>query len=356
MRILMVGPLPPPIGGMATVVENLREALAAHGQVRVLNNVKTTPPDRALWQGVAAQSRLLWRLGALCLGWRPQVVHIHTCSWFNFWRQGVDVLLVRLLGRRAVLHIHGAEFHKFLSTLHGPLAWLARRIFSACNRVIVLGDEWLRVLEPWCGRERIVVVPNGVPVPARPVPVPREPLIVCLANYERRKGQDDLLRAVAGLSEPRPRVALLGAEAEAGRQSWLQSLGEELGLEDQVEIPGPKMGGEKDAWLRRAAVFCLPSHDEGLPMAMLEAMAAGVPVVATRVGAIPEAVKDGAEGRLYDAGDVDALRVCLQDLLADPEQARKLGLAGRRRVKREFSLERQARRLMDAYRSMIIAG
>lgn len=355
LKILQVGPLPPPIGGMAVVVGNLLGELEKRCQVRHLNNVKTTPEDRSLLQGILAQLRLLTSLARLVLVWRPDVVHIHTCSWFSFWRNSADVLLVRLLGGHAVLHIHGAQFHRFLQSLTPFRAWLARRVFRLCNRVVVLGEEWRNVLADWVKTATIVVVPNGVPVPPEAKRQWNDPpLIICMANYEKRKGQSDLLRALAGLpAVGNVTVALLGAEAEPGAREGLQSLASELGMEDRVEIPGPKMGADKQAYLDRAGIFCLPSYDEGLPMAMLEAMAEGIPVVVTRVGAIPEAVVDGREGRLYDAGDVAALSVCLDSYLTHSKQALEIGQAGRARVQREFSLERSVDLLMSMYSSVL---
>ena len=353
LRVLMVGPLPPPVGGMATVVENLMEAFAGRLDARVLNTVKTTAAERPMWAGIAAQLKLLGRLGWSCIAWRPAVVHIHTCSWFTFWRNGVDVLLARLLLRPVVLHIHGAQFHRFLAGLSGPQASLARALLRAADRVVVLGAGWREVLADWVPPERIVVVPNGVPVGTQVRPDAVGPFrILCLANYERRKGQDDLLRAVAALATERPvRVALFGAEAEPGRRQALLDFAGELGLAD-VLVPGPVTGADKDAEVAGAHCFCLPSHDEGLPMSMLEAMAVGLPVVATRVGAIPEALDDGREGLLFEPGDVPALTAHLERLIADPSAAAAIGAAGRARLVREFSLAQSSATLLGVYRSV----
>ena len=360
IRVLMVGPLPPPVGGMATIVGNLADAFEAMPgvELRLLNNVKTTAAGRRLWQGIAAQLQLLRRLAWTCMAWRPGVVHIHTCSWLTFWRNAVDVLLARLLLRPVVLHIHGAQFHHFLGGLPRPKAWVARRIFGAASRIVVLGDGWKRLLDDWADPDKVVVVPNGVPVqPPVELPAESDPQtpfrVICLANYEVRKGQADLLRAVAALERPRPvTVALLGFEAGPGERGRLLELARDLGIADRVEIPGPVTGPDKEQRLRAAHCFCLPSYDEGLPMSMLEAMAAGLPVVATRVGAIPEAVSDGADGLLYAPGDIAALVARLETLVDMPRRAIEIGRAGRERLIASFSLEQSAALLADAYRTL----
>ncbi len=358
LKVLQVGPLPPPIGGMATVVKNLLESLRGQCQLKHLNNAKTTAEDRPLWQGVVAQVKLLTRLVWLSVSWRPDVVHIHTCSWFTFWRNSLDVLLVRLLGRKVVLHIHGGRFDQFLSSLSGAKAMMARWIFRLSNQVIVLGEEWKKVLSGWVPEERIKVVPNGVPVPPdyeRSWHNP--PLITCLASYDKGKGQRDLLKAVARLSpERRVRVALLGDEGELGEKQALEDLAASLGLAGLVEIPGSKTGRDKQMYLDRTDIFCLPSYKEGLPMAMLEAMAEGIPVVATRVGAIPEVVEEGNEGCLFEAGDVGALTSYLSGLLEHPERAKLMGHAGHERLMHDFSLDISVGQLVHVYESFTEAA
>jgi glycosyltransferase involved in cell wall biosynthesis len=112
------------------------------------------------------------------------------------------------------------------------------------------------------------------------------------------------------------------------------------------------VGADKQRRVEAAHCFCLPSYDEGLPMAMLEAMAAGLAVVVTRVGAIPEAVSDGVDGLLYPAGDVDALRERLQALLDEPDLGRRIGATGRARVEHDFSLSASVNRLLAVYSAL----
>lgn len=350
MKVLQLGPLPPPVGGMATVIADLTREQEGRHEVRILNNVKTTTADRALWQGVVAQLRLLIRLAGWCLGWRPDVVHIHTCSWGTFWRNSLDVLLARLLARRVVLHIHGAEFHKFLASLTPRRAWLARQVFTLANAVIVLGEQWAEVIGPWCPPGRVQVVPNGVPVPERTASGAKDgtPVILCLGNYERRKGQADLIAALARMSGA-ARLLLHGFESEPGQRESLAGLADSLGVADRVALPGPVMGEAKEAVVLGSDLFCLPSYDEGLPMSMLEAMAAGLPVVVTRVGAIPEALIDGKDGLIVPAGDVDALASALDELLADDDKRLRIAAAGRAKVERDYSVARVARDVDTIY-------
>lgn len=354
-RVLHVGPLPPPVGGMATVVQALTSALKGQWDVRILNTVKTTPINRSFVQAVTSQLRLMGRLVGVCLVWRPNIVHVHTCSWFSFWRSAVDVVIARSLGRHVVLHVHGGQFAEFLASLPPFKQGLARRVFALCHGVIALSDGWKGVLDRWCDPERVVVVPNGVALqPVRHAAPGEVFTIICLAALDPQKGQADLLRAVAKLPDrDNYRVALLGPEAVPAECRRLEMLAQDLGLDAQVDLPGPVSGDVKEAWWDRADCFCLPSHHEALPMSMLEAMARGVPVVTTRVGAIPETVKDGREALLCEPGDLGALGANLKWLRDHPVSAAKIGEAGRERLRSGFTLEASVDRLMALYQRLV---
>ena len=262
VRVLHIGPLPPPTGGMATVVAHLSQTLRSRCDVAVVNNAKTTPSDRTLLQGIAAQWRLLARLCRVLWQWRPDIVHIHTCSDFTFWRNGLDVMLAKLFGSQVLLHIHGGRFHEFLGGLATGRAHLARLILARADRVIVLGKLWEERLADWCPPGRMALVPNGVFIPADG-PSPGADTaggIVCVANYDRRKGLEDLIRAVARMQVARPvRLTLLGPEVEPGYREVLERLAVEVGIRDRLDMPGAVRFEEVARYFKAAEVFCLPS-------------------------------------------------------------------------------------------------
>lgn len=121
----------------------------------------------------------------------------------------------------------------------------------------------------------------------------------------------------------------------------------ELNLDGKI-IMG-EFHSDIQALMYRLTIFCLTSTHEGMPNVLLEAMAAARPVVATKVGGVPELVKDGVTGFLVDSGDVDGFARAVKSLLADPALAEKMGLAGRERVEREFGCEKAAQRFTNFY-------
>jgi glycosyltransferase involved in cell wall biosynthesis len=140
-------------------------------------------------------------------------------------------------------------------------------------------------------------------------------------------------------------LLILGDGPERDR---LEQLGSELGLGGSLLLPG--RAGDVTAWLKRAELLVHPARWEGFGLVLLEAMLAGLPVVACRVSAIPEVVADGESGLLVPPDDPEALAAALERVLADTSLARRLGEGGRERARTEFSVERMASATADVYR------
>jgi glycosyltransferase involved in cell wall biosynthesis len=358
--VVMSGPLPPKIGGMASVLAALEEStLAERFDLRFFETGKTTPPGRPLWLGVATRLRLMaawWRL----FGIRPvPIAHIHTCGGLSFFLDGVLLLLCRARGAPALLHVHGAGFDAYLDSLPtpvGPLAaWLSRR----ATRVIVLSPGWRRSLEARWPGARFAVVANGVaPSPAMPavghdaaLPGTRQstpPRFLFLGNLGRRKGVPVLLEAARLARDPWA-VELAGGDEEPGYGAWLREEIVRRGCAARLRVIGPLVGADKATALGSVQGFVLPSLAEGLPMAMLEAMAAGLPVAVSAVGAVPEVVRQEVDGLVLPPGDPAALAAALDRLAREPDLRHRLGASGAARCRDLFGIERMADALTGIY-------
>jgi glycosyltransferase involved in cell wall biosynthesis len=174
--------------------------------------------------------------------------------------------------------------------------------------------------------------------------------VLFLGTVVERKGVADLLRAWPTVMEAVPDAQLV--IAGGGNLEMARNLAQRLGIEGSVRIEGWVEGEAKDRLLRGASVFVLPSHVEALPMALLEALAAGLPVVATRVGGIPSAVTDERQGILVDACDSSAIAGALAALLLDPSRRKAMGRAARERAVAEFSSEVIVPRLEALWREL----
>jgi glycosyltransferase involved in cell wall biosynthesis len=203
-----------------------------------------------------------------------------------------------------------------------------------------------------CTRDRTVVIHNGVALdgPRRAPGSRRSPAVVLSVSRLRPpKDATTLVRAIARLERGAVRLRIAG---DGPDRAALVAEIERLGVGDAVELLGER--SDVAELLASSDAFVLSSRSEGLPMSVLEAMAAAVPVVATAVGGVPELVRDGETGMLVAAGDDAALAAALERLVRDPELRDRLGEGGRERVEREFALDACRRAhlaLYDRYRT-----
>jgi glycosyltransferase involved in cell wall biosynthesis len=173
------------------------------------------------------------------------------------------------------------------------------------------------------------------------------PRILMLGRLGRRKGTHDLLRAFSIVAKRDVSSRLVCAGD--GDIEGAEALARDLGIEPRVEFPGWISAEQAREQLQRATIFVLPSYAEGLPMAILEAMSYGLPVITTPVGGVPAVVSHGQTGLLVNAGAVESLASAISDLLSDASARARLGRAARAIVSREYSLEAVLRRLRRIY-------
>ncbi len=249
--------------------------------------------------------------------------------------------------------------------------WLMRRALAFTSRwarrVVAVSDDAARVAAARDGlaEERLRVIPNGIDLErftprGRRVEIRRllgvpetAPLLVSVTHLTRVKGIDLLVDATRRIRvrSPEARAVVAGRGAEQAR---IEQSVRSAGLEDSFRL----LGSYEDVpgLLEAADLFVLPSRSEGQPNAVMEAMAMGLPVVATRVGGVPEVARDGDEALLVPPEDAEALAAACLSLLAEPARARRLGAAGRERAARQFSLTRMIRRYEELYQDVVGTG
>lgn len=283
---------------------------------------------------------------------RPALVHIHMSSYGSFFRKSLVIWFSAALRRPVVLQVHGGEFHLFHASAAPPLQWYIRVSVESAAVVVALGRTWQQRLQAIAPKARIVVVPNSVRL-ERPVAQPGqgEPVqVLFLGRVAEGKGTFDLLEAWHLAFGDRPEAVL----TIAGDGELEQARGQiaELGIDRSVKVLGWVPPEDVPGLLERAQVLALPSHNEGQPMAVLEAMAHGLCVVASDTGGIPDLIDDGC-GVLVPVGDVAALAAALRRVVSDDKARRSLGGKALQRIRDEFDVAVVSRRFDDLYRSVL---
>ncbi len=316
---VMIGPCPDAKGGMASVVAVYRKnGLFSKSRCRYLTTATEGGAGRKLWVAASA----LLRFTFLLLMHRVSLLHVHGASHGSFWRKRAFMSLAFAFGVPVIFHLHGGEFRQFVDErLDDAGRQKVLETLKRCDLIYCLNEEigaWLRARVP---SVPVQVMPNPIDLPEGDIYLgKREPSILFLGRLEQEKGVFDLLNAfsvVAGVV-PDVRLILCGV---GSAQAQLEKTALELGLASRVEFPGWVDGEKKASLLQRAGVFVLPSYAEGMPMSILEAMAAGTPVVASRVGAVPEMLENGSSGLVVEPGQVDQLAAAMLTALDSSKSA-----------------------------------
>ncbi len=305
-------------------------------------------------QGSLAQANTghqILRLAAFIARERVELVHAN-----DFYANVLAVPAARLARVKVICSRFdlGHWYSRAMHVLEALVCRAAEAVYVNANAV-----RDLLVEEEGIAPERVRVVHNGIDLRAfdeaqrKPLdaPVPEgRPTIAMVGNLYPVKGYLDLIAAVAALRRQVPDVLVLCAGEGPMRPAIEQQIAFH-GLRDTVMLLGHRL--DVPALLARAQVACLPSHMEALPNAVIEAMAAGLPVVATAVGGNVELVAEGVTGHLVPAHQPGALSERLAGLLREPERAEALGAAGRKHVEADLTLMAMSRRTGDLYRATL---
>jgi glycosyltransferase involved in cell wall biosynthesis len=386
----MLGPAPPQIGGMVTSIgllmkSPLREKYELHrvgSPVDLTCDAEGQPRRRggralAIARAVARHVTALLKLAWLLIDRQIEILHIHTCSYFTFYRNLVDLAVGRLLGRAVILHVRGNMFARFCAESGRLGRWVIRRGLEAADAVIVLSQGWYEALRPYAGKARLVVVPNAfdpdvIPTreevaSAREARRQNDPAERCrflfLALVREIKGVGDLIEAARMLHARRTpfELYIAGPATDGDGERWRRQV-RDAGLEEVVTFVGPVSGAAKVRQLASADCFVHPSHSEGLPNSVLEGGAAGLPVIATAVGAVPEVfnppdlIAVGQPlplGPLVSPSDPAALAREMERMAGDAELRRQVGERLRERFNAEYSIERLAERISPIYERIL---
>jgi glycosyltransferase involved in cell wall biosynthesis len=347
--VIMVGTHPTTMGGIATVVRGYMQA----GLFERFKSVYVpTHRDGSRFQKAATALAAYLRIFVSLLMGNAPLLHVHVSSRASFWRKSLVCAMARLFRRPYLLHVHGSEFMTFYRGECGARAQrFVRSVFAQAALVLALSEQWRSDLLEICPGANVVVLPNAVLLPAAEALQNRGKSvreILFAGRLGQRKGVFDLLQAFARIVANFPDVRLICAGD--GEIAAVKARSTQLGIGKRVDCLGWLDAAQTRLRFAAAGIFVLPSYAEGVPMAMLEAMSWGLPIICTPVGGIPEVVKSGENGLLVTPGDTEQLAAELTRLLEDGALRARLGAAARKTIEQSFALDVSVERLCEIYR------
>lgn len=339
-------------GAERQVVNTLNHLQAAEKHLLVLS----APSDSGLTQNIDSSTVTvhyipvrvrwlpinLWQISRFFKRQNIDVVHTHM-----YWASVYGVIAAAI-ARVSVVVTSEHGMNPWKKTRH---RWLERQVLGRCADLRLCVSK--AILKQRCEHDRIPVaklrvLPNGTAVgPPREARPPGSTMrLIAVGRLIDVKGYPVLIEAVKLLADQGMSVALdiLG---DGERRAALQSSIDDLALSDHVTLRGNV--DNPSSWLDKADIYIMSSRREGQPMALLEAMAGSLPIVASAVGGIPDTVSDGAEALLVAPDDPLALAAAIRRIIDDPEFARRLGENAYARVQKDYSIQTACRKLEAMY-------
>lgn len=370
--VIVVGPTPPPYHGVSVATDLILTGLES--RARKVLHIETKRPlavgGRVRWAAVRRDTTVILLLAKYLANQRPDIVYMPISQTrLGLMRDAVLIAVARMYGAKVVVHLHGSSFRRLYERSPGLLRAIIRSALRSVSGSVVLGHSTRSEFAGLVPEGTIYVVPNGAVDPgvyrqkltsrqAENGSVSRPPLqVVYLSNLMRAKGYLDLLSAAV---ECRRRgvpikVRLAGDWVDDSRMIALQMVHRER-IDHDVEFVGVVTGPDKWHLLAKSDVFVLPSYDEGQPVSIIEAMAAGLPVISTPVGCIGEMVRDGVNGYLVRPGNPTILADRLQSMYEHPNLVDSMGCQSRQMFESDFAADKMIARLDCVLRSVLARG
>ena len=369
--ILLVGPLPPPPGGIATAVSTLlRSSLVEDFKFVHLDNSTKRPVNKKGKIDLLNIASFIFQISLLIVKivrHRPNLVQIETASGISFLKNSIFVLLSKAAFRKIIISIYGPG-PGFIEFFHDSPT-IGRRylkfVLSRCAVVRIESEQWVKAFSSELELEesKICAIPNVVwpeDFSDNTSPTNRsrdEMTLLFLGWVGEAKGIFDLVDSIEILAHKGYQFKLLivGPEMRKGDTDKVIKVIVDKHLDKYAKVLGETERSEVVEYYHAADVYLLPSYTEGLPLAILEAMAAGLPIVSTRVGAIPQVVEEGVNGFLVDPGDVEGLVSRLEILIKNEKLREEMGASNRTKILEEYSSDKQVKMFRCLY-SQILGG
>ncbi|WP_217077952.1 glycosyltransferase family 4 protein [Clostridium baratii] len=284
------------------------------------------------------------------------IAHIHMSYKGSFFRKLFIIKINNMFNIKSILHLHGSEFEVFYESSCFIVKKLIKNIFDSSDCVIVLGDKWKRIIGQISPNSNIKVFNNSVRIPEYKVKLERNRInILFLGVLIKRKGIYDLIEAIKilydkGVINKNNLKFIIGGIGK--EEEKIKELVYKYNLKQYVNLIGWVDGVSKEKLLMSSQLFILPSYNEGLPMAILEAMSYGIPVISTDVGSISEVVMNNITGSLVETGNCEELSKAIIELIKDKDTWKEYSNNCKLIIDEKFNDKKYFERISNLYNEL----
>jgi glycosyltransferase involved in cell wall biosynthesis len=360
--VFIFGKLPPPYMGPAVATEILLLSPLKNDFELIHIDTKTNTDLRQIgkwsFNKILKNTEIYQQIIRKGFALKPQLVLIPISqSTVGFLKDSLFILFSRIICRKVLLHLRGSEFKIWMDRSNIFTRLYVKSIFRLCAGVIVLGNNLRYLFKGYFSENKIYVAPNGgdYKIPERKKDDNGKVNILYLGNLQSSKGIEDLIEAIRLLPKEVSRqteVDVIGG----WRDEKMRNKCLEICNTNQLPVTfhSPEKSPQKLQFMANADIFVFPPREpEGHPWVIVEAMAAGLPIISTDRGAIIESVEDGINGYIVPLADPKSLSEKLIELCVAPEKRKRMGVSSRKKYESGFTLAHMSTRLKTIFNQVI---
>ncbi|ENZ34382.1 hypothetical protein HMPREF1084_01671 [Clostridium butyricum 60E.3] len=251
------------------------------------------------------------------------IVHIHMSENGSFFRKYILLKFSKMMNRKVIIHMHGAVFHEFYYGSNKIIKNMINNLFSNADKIIVLGKNWGDFVRSITPNANVFIAGNPVKVNCVSRKVDNNFNIIFIGYLEKRKGVDVLIKSIPYLKKQDKNINVYIC-GDGPEKSNLETLVKKLGLCEMVNFEGWIDIYKKKEILKKANLLVFPSRNEGLPMAILESLGYGIPVISTNVGSIADVIKENYNGYFVEIGDYENIAKLTNVLIENEEKYKEM--------------------------------
>lgn len=348
MNILIVGPHAYKVkGGISTVLRNYYEGiLNENNRLIPINTVIDGKKSKKIFWCIYSYFKMIVYLTFT----KVDIVHVHTASGKSFYRKSLFISTANIYKKKIILHMHGGRFDDFYWKDSNQMCRrYITNILNSCDLIIALGEEWREKIQKYCSTP-IKIIYNSVETYNENYYNIESNNILFLGRLEREKGIYELLDVAKEIIDKNNNVKFI--LAGDGDLDIIKKYINKFNISENIILPGWVSKEHVKKLLMDSMIFVLPSYNEGLPMSILEAMALGVPIVATNVGSIEEVVKNDVNGKIINPKSRKELKEALMVLIDDKKMRRSYSNNNYKEINVRFSNKINLSKLDGIYKDI----
>jgi len=346
IKVILVGPAPHHKGGIATLIRNMLKSKNESFQF----TIHVARPEG----NILAKSFLvpIYTLYFVCraLIIKYDVVHIHTSENWGFYRHIPIIIVSKLLGIKVIIHSNACEFDSFFERQNKIQKRIIKATLNNADLIIAVSPEWAEVFRA-ISNTKVITIYNFIDIPDRNYYDMDSNYITTTGQIGKRKGYYDIIKVIPSIVSENKKIRFKFCGNGEGDKICEEI--NKLVISDCVDVSGWLPNSEIIELLKKTMVFVLPSYNEGMPLAILEAMSYGVPIISTNVGGIPTLVEHGVNGLIISPGDIKHLEDSLRLLINDPGLRQRMSNNNYDKIKSEYSIESNMKNIYNTYLKLI---